>query len=247
MKKIHRGKKMQNLTKTDGSNTKVKKSAKSLIGGAEIRILSLSMMPDDKICPARNLAGCADDCLKNSGRGVMRNVIDGRAARSAFWHLDRDGFLVQLKKELHNFIKLCDRQNVVPVTRLNVLSDIPWENYLDFADEFRALFAYDYTKLASRLSKNPDNYRLMFSYSAKPEYQNQVNIALKTNVPITAVFRGGLPAQFLGRDVCDGDQSDIENLSQFGKIIGLRVKGNQAKKSNSPFIIDNPDLLAVAV
>ena len=89
---------MTNLTKTDGSNTKVKKSARSLIGGKEIRILSLSMMPDDKICPARNIAGCADDCLKNSGRGVMRNVIDGRTARSAFWHLDQDGFLVQLKK-----------------------------------------------------------------------------------------------------------------------------------------------------
>ena len=236
---------MTNLTKTDGSNTKVKKSARSLIGGKEIRILSLSMMPDDKICPARNIAGCADDCLKNSGRGVMRNVIDGRTARSAFWHLDQDGFLTQLKKELHNFIKLCDRQNVVPVTRLNVLSDIPWEKHLDFKDEFRALFAYDYTKLAARLGKTPDNYHLMFSYSAASEYQNQVNIALKTDVPITAVFRGGLPTQFLGREVYDGDISDIDNIAQRGKIIGLRVKGYEAKKSRSPFVIPNPDLVPV--
>jgi hypothetical protein len=77
-----------------------------------------------------------------------------------------------LKKELHNFIKLCGRQNVVPVTRLNVLSDIPWENYIDFADEFRALFSYDYTKPA-RLGKTPDNYRLMFSYSKAPGFRTK--------------------------------------------------------------------------
>jgi hypothetical protein len=151
-----------------------------------------------------------------------------------------------LKKELHNFIKLCGRQNVVPVTRLNVLSDIPWETYIDFADEFRALFSYDYTKRANRLGKTPDNYRLMFSYSKAPGFQNQVKRALSHRVPMTAVFRGGLPSQFLGRPVYDGDISDIANLEQIDSIIGLRVKGHEAKKSNSPFIIDNPELIAAA-
>jgi hypothetical protein len=136
----------QRLSSIDAANTKVAKSEKSLIGGEKIRILSLSLMPDDIVCPARWLADCKEDCLRSSGRGIQQNVIDGRQARTDFWHADRDAFLAMLKKELHNFIKLCGRQNVVPVTRLNVLSDIPWENYIDFADEFRALFSYDYTK-----------------------------------------------------------------------------------------------------
>ena len=234
----------QRLSSIDAANTKVAKSEKSLIGGEKIRILSLSLMPDDIVCPARWLADCADDCLRSSGRGIQQNVIDGRQARTDFWHADRDAFLAMLKKELHNFIKLCGRQNVVPVTRLNVLSDIPWENHIDFADEFRALFSYDYTKRANRLGKTPSNYRLMFSYSKADGFQNQVKIALAHRVPITAVFRGGLPSQFLGRPVFDGDISDLANLEQVDSVIGLRVKGHQAKKSESPFIIDNPELIA---
>ena len=237
---------MIRLSKIDQSNTKISKSEKSRVGNESIRILSLSMMPDDIICPARNLAECADDCLRLSGRGIMQNVIDGRQARTDFWHADQDKFLAMLKNELHNFIKLCDRQNVVPVTRLNVLSDIPWEKHLDFADEFRALFSYDYTKRANRLGKTPSNYRLMFSYSKADGFQNQVKIALQHDVPITAVFRNGLPQTFLNMPVYDGDVSDIENLYQTNKIIGLRVKGHEAKKSNSPFIIDNPEVIARA-
>ena len=237
---------MIRLSKIDQSNTKISKSEKSRVGNESIRILSLSMMPDDIICPARNLAECADDCLRSSGRGIMQNVIDGRQARTDFWHADQDKFLAMLKNELHNFIKLCARQNVVPVTRLNVLSDIPWEKHLDFADEFRALFSYDYTKRANRLGKTPSNYRLMFSYSKADGFQNQVKIALQHDVPITAVFRNGLPQTFLNMPVYDGDVSDIENLYQTNKIIGLRVKGHEAKKSNSPFIIDNPEVIARA-
>ena len=235
---------MIRLSKIDQSNTKISKSEKSRVGNESIRILSLSMMPDNIICPARNLAECADDCLRSSGRGIMQNVINGRKARTDFWHNDRDAFLTMLKNELHNFIKLCNRQNVVPVTRLNVLSDIPWEKHLDFADEFRALFSYDYTKRANRLGKTPSNYRLMFSYSKAVGFQNQVKIALQHDVPITAVFRNGLPQTFLNMPVYDGDVSDIENLYQTNKVIGLRVKGHEAKKSNSPFIIDNPELIA---
>ena len=63
---------------------------------------------------------------------------------------------------------------------------------------------------------------------------------------MTAVFRGGLPSEFLGRPVFDGDISDLANLEQVDSVIGLRVKGHDAKKSDSPFIIDNPDLIAAA-
>ena len=52
---------MQRLSSIDATNTKVAKSEKSLVGGSRVRILSLSLMPDDILCPARNLAECAAD------------------------------------------------------------------------------------------------------------------------------------------------------------------------------------------
>ena len=84
----------------------------------------------------------------------------------------------------------------------------------------------------------------MFSYSKAPGFENQVKRALEHRVPITAVFRGGFPSEFLGRPVFDGDVSDLANLEQVDSVIGLRVKGHQAKRSESPFIIDNPELIA---
>ena len=80
----------------------------------------------------------------------------------------------------------------------------------------------------------------MFSYSGAPDFQKQVDEALKTDVPMTVVFRGGFPKMFKGREVIDGDKSDLFNVKQHGKIVGLRVKGNDAKDSDSPFIVDCP-------
>lgn len=231
------------LLSTTGSNTKIAKSIKST--GGEMRIASLSLMPDDKICPARHLAGCADSCLNTAGRGSFSNVQQARRAKSQWWHDDRDAFLAQLRKEMHSFIKSCKRQGVVPVFRLNTISDIQWEKFLDLDGEFGDAYFYDYTKLGYRLGRTPKNYRLMFSFSNRDEYQFQVTKALESGCPISVVFRGGLPNYFLGRPVIDGDESDIYNVNSGKVIIGLRAKG-KAKKDDLDFVVDNPDLIAVA-
>lgn len=231
------------LLSTTASNTKIAKSEKSV---DKIRIASLSLYPDDVICPARHVAGCAESCLVSAGRGKFGNVVAARQAKTKYWHDDRDGFIAQLRDEMHSFIKSCKRQGVTPVFRLNTISDIQWENYLDIAGEFGDAFFYDYTKLAKRLSKKlPDNYKLMFSYSNASAYQSQVKLALKSDVPMSVVFRGGLPSQFLGRKVIDGDLSDIVNVKSGAIIIGLRAKGD-AKSDDSDFVVDNPDLIRAA-
>lgn len=229
------------LLSTSGSNTKIAKSIKSM--GGEVRIASLSLMPDDSICPARHIAGCAKPCLNTAGRGAFSNVQQARKRKSDWWHDDRPGFLAQLRKEMHAFIKSCKRQGVKPVFRLNTISDIQWEKFLDIEGEFGDAFFYDYTKLANRLGKTPSNYKLMFSFSAKVEYAPQVVKALSTDVPMTVVFRGGLPSRYMGRAVVDGDESDIHNVNQGKVIIGLRAKG-KAKSDDSDFVIDNPDMIA---
>jgi hypothetical protein len=233
------------LLNTTGGNTKIAKSAKSTIGSDKIRIASLSMMPDDILCPARNLAGCAAPCLKSAGRGRMSNVAKGRQAKTDWWHADRDGFIAQLRKEMHAFIKACQRQGVKPVFRLNTISDIAWETHLDLAGEFADAFFYDYTKRANRLGKTPANYKLMFSYSAVPAYQRQVRKALETDVPVAVVFRGNLPKMFMNRPVIDGDASDVVNVQSGRVIIGLLAKGD-AKRDTSGFVVDACNNIAMA-
>jgi hypothetical protein len=70
----------------------------------------------------------------------------------------------------------------------------------------------------------PDNYKLMFSYSPEEDYQKQVQEALKTDVPISAVFEKEFPLNFLGRPVIDGDQNDLINVKAGRVIVGLKYK-----------------------
>jgi hypothetical protein len=231
------------LLNTNASNTKIMKSQT----GTEYEIASLSLMPDSIICPAQTIAACKDPCLVSAGRGQMHSVAASRQSKSDLWHLDQAQFLETLTKEMAAFIKRCNTRGKLAAFRLNTISDIAWEKY-GIPQLFPQALLYDYTKLAARLGKTPDNYKLMFSYSAAPAYQNQVNAALKKDVPISAVFRGGLPATFLGRKVIDGDKSDLINLFSGNVVVGLKLKGGKRiQASQSPFIVDNPELIELQV
>ena len=170
---------------------------------------------------------------------VYDSVNEARARKTEFFKTDQSGFLEQLRRELHNFAKLCSKLGLTPWVRLNVLSDVAFEKY-GIPQEFPELNLYDYTKRAARLLKTPPNYHLMFSYSGAAKYHNQVLKAFETGVPIAAVFRGPMPETFLGREVVNGDKSDLLNLSQPGKIIGLKAKGPALvpSETNKFFVVD---------
>ena len=235
------------LLDTGTSNTKIRKTEKRT---DNIRMASLSLMPDDELCPWSIAAGCRKLCLKESGFGRFDNVAQGRQRKTDYWHEHQSEFLTQLRNELANFEKLCFKTNLQPVVRLNVLSDIQWERH-GIPQAFPTIKFYDYTKIAQRLGKTPPNYRLMFSYSGTKAYQSQVNRALKTDVPISVVFTE-LPTnpkyRFLGRPVIDGAQSDLINLNAGKVIIGLKYKRTKASTQaveQSDFVI-NPNIIAVA-
>ena len=228
------------LLDTSGGNTKLRKTDGST---AEYRVAGLSMMPDDILCPYRNIAACKDDCLVEAGRGAMSNVRAGRQRKTDFWHLDPKAFKAQLRKELGNFDKLCKRQGIKGAVRLNVLSDIPWEHH-GIPQEFPDLYFYDYTKNSSRLGKTPKNYDLMFSYSKAPDYQKFVVKALRTEVPVSVVFKNGMPKSFMGRRVIDGDASDLVNVKAGPVVIGLKFKGAK-DKANDDFVVDASNLIAI--
>ena len=229
-------KKLLDTAKQSG-NTKVAKTGNKKNALGDVRMASLSMHPDHIICPGSKAAGCMDGCLKCAGlAAVYKSINLARQARTDYWHANQTGFLDQLRRELGNFQKLCDKQNVQGVVRLNVLSDIAWEQH-DIPQAFPSLFFYDYTKRAARLGKTPDNYRLMFSYSARHQYRKQVLQAICHDVPIAAVFKNGMPDEFLGREVIDGDQSDLWNVHAGRVVVGLKAKG-PAKHNTNGFVVD---------
>ena len=203
------------------------------------RVVSLSMMPDSIICPYSKIADCYDDCLKSSGRGRFDNVANARQAKTDYWHRDRKGFLNHLRHELTNFNKLCERQNVQGVVRLNTISDIQWERF-GIPQSFPKLFFYDYTKIPKRVMNDyclPSNYKLIYSFSGNKDYFKHY-AKVPNNVPLAVVFKGALPNWFNGKEVIDGDKSDLLNAFSDGKVVGLLAKG-KAKNSTSPFAIDN--------
>ena len=189
-----------------------------------------------------------DLCLKDEGRGKMQSVMNSRMSKTQLWHEDRERFLEMLREEIFIWVRRCKKSGHQAAIRLNTISDIAWEQFGIF-EEFPELFGYDYTKRVQRLGRTPDNYKLIFSFSNSPAYAGSVRQALATQHPIAVVFRGGLPGQYLGRPVIDGDKSDIINVNAGPVVIGLRAKGTSGKRSlamSSNFIVDNPELLEQA-
>ena len=221
------------------SNSKLAKTNKA---SDRYLFAGLSLYPDSVICPASKIADCFNSCLKSAGRGVFKNVIKARQSKTDWWHTDRDGFLDQLRKDLHAFAKKAERLNKQPVVRLNVISDIAWEDY-GIPQSFPNIRFYDYSKRSDRfIQVLPDNYYLTFSYSGVERYQKHVKQALDHGANIAVVFSGGLPSRFMNRPVIDGDLHDIRIDDPKGIIIGLKAKG-KAKKSDSDFIVRNPELI----
>jgi hypothetical protein len=185
-------------------------------------------------------AGCFDLCLKSAGRGKFNNVVNARNNKSNLYNNDYEIFIKLLVSELQLHVTNCKKNNVNPSARLNVLSDIPYENTFIF-DLFEEIYFYDYTKRANRLKACNDikNYKLMFSYSGKQEYQKQVNQALQFDNPIAVVFKNEFPKTFLNRPVFDGDLSDIDNSTKDNHIIALKAKGSLARNSFNNFVVNN--------
>lgn len=122
----------------------------------------------------------------------------------------------------------------VPMVRLNVYSDIPWE--LVFPDLFRAipdLQFYDYTKVPRRdpAREGVSNYDLTFSFSGGNI--DDVQDELDRRRRVAAVFfneekryrhseRWPLPRKWMGQDIVDGTISDARPYDPSPSVVGLR-------------------------
>ena len=191
--------------------------------------------------------GCASACLNTAGRGKFSNVQNSRIAKTQKFFSDKNGFLWQLAKEIGNAIKLSAKKDMIPCFRLNLTSDLPWENLkveshgkkLSLMEMFPDVQFYDYTKHFNRMEKYvrgemPKNYHL--TYSRSECNQKLVEIIAKLGGNIATVFRNELPKNWLGKEVIDGDLHDLRFLDKKKVIVGLVEKG-LAKKDATGFVV----------
>jgi hypothetical protein len=94
----------------------------------------------------------------------------------------------------------------------------------------------DYTKNPSRFKNPPSNLHLTFSRAENN--WSLCELLLNAGYNVAAVFAGGLPEQYKGFPVINGDLHDLRHLDpRGGVIVGLTPKGRKAKADKSGFII----------
>lgn len=227
--------------------------------------LSPSDLSGVELCALAELAGCRGPCLGTAGRGGMApgnatftapngaelpdNAVQrARLRRTVWFNTDRAGFMAQLVLEIKAARKKAARKGLTLVVRPNGTSDnryeaIPCELdgviYPNIFAAFPDIQFYDYTKIPNRRIFAIPNYHLTFSYSHRPAFAPIVVKALKhygSRVNFAAVFSGALPAQFLGRPVVNGDETDLRFMDAPGNVIGLKAKG-RARRDRDGFVV----------
>ncbi|HHO58525.1 MAG TPA: hypothetical protein ENJ85_05055 [Oceanithermus profundus] len=234
-------------------NAKLKKSKE----GIDLDILGINLLPYwqyaenpgpyglakrrhlPNLC-AGSSAACRNSCLVYSGRNYSNDwTIVSKGYRTHMLYTDPEAFGRLMYQALLEFLG-STRAKRSRAARLNVLSDVPWEEI--FPALFPALPAgmpvYDYTKVARR--NVPPNYDLTFSYSGTnmPAVQEELGRGRRVAVVVLGTgfkkeqyeetWANRLP-KFLragGRriPVVDGDKHDARFLDPEGSIVALRWK-----------------------
>jgi len=190
--------------------------------------------------------GCAMACLNTAGRGAMKNVQEARIKKTIRVFKDQKNFMAQLADEITKAAKSAARKQMQSCFRLNLTSDLPWENMKHFDgvsvfEKFKDQIFYDYTKSRKRMEQFlagelPKNYSLTLSRS-EDSSDLELAMILGQGGNVAIVFRGELPKTWNGFDVIDGDDSDLRFLDKKGVVVGLVEKG-LAKKDKSGFVVE---------
>jgi len=201
----------------------------------------LSLLPHT-MAGGRNLClfaskGCRFACLETAGMGVFANVREARKQRTLFYLREELAFLGQLKTEIASAVRGAKRKGLKLAVRLNVLSDIPWEETGIF-ETFPEVRFYDYTPNPHRMEaflrgEMAPNYHLTFS--RKENNDKACDRILSLGGRVAVVF-DSVPKKWGCFPVIDGDVSDLRFLDQGGLIVGLKAKG-KGKKDASGFVV----------
>lgn len=221
-------------------------SSAKTIKGESIGFLTgiIYLVPDAKLCPLAELAGCMIPCLKSSGRGAFNSVQKARQAKTQFFYENQRAFLLSACADIWSLNRRAEKLGLIPLIRLNGTSDISYENLiilngLNIFQEFPDSQFYDYTKIPTRnlKGKTSGNYDLTYSYSAlTPEKITHKGLLNPDNSRVAVVFmkKADIPLSFNGWAVIDGDNTDVRHIEPKAVVVGLYAKG-KAKKDYSGF------------
>jgi hypothetical protein len=168
---------------------------------------------------------CSGGCLGRGGMGSFDSVKSARANKTRFFHYDEPRFMGKLDRDITREKAKARAARFNFAIRLNGTSDVLWEQK-GIMEKHPDVQFYDYTKYPSVLRKNlPDNYDLTYSYTGLPGSEAFSRAWNERRVNTAVVFAGGMPHEFLGRPVIDGDFTDLRFLDPKGVIVGLHTKG----------------------
>ncbi len=188
--------------------------------------------------------GCAAACFADYDRLAWPQNKRVAVARTRLLAQNPDLFFALLAEDLATENARAERVGVRLVCRLNVVSDVPFEQ------EHPALFVrfpgvqfMDYTKDIRRVLNpaRPCNYHLTFSRSERNE--RDCLRVLEAGSNVTVVFRRPpFPRTFWGYPVIDGDRNDLRFLDPSPRVVGLKAKGKGAHEDRTGFVLDTPPL-----
>ena len=133
----------------------------------------LTLLPAKKsgrinMCPCATVE-CETVCLNMKGRGAMAQGARGYRTNLLLDHTKE--FMHGLDAAIEHHSTTATQGKKQPVMRLNVVSDLVWEQHApELFEKHKGVKFYDYTKIANRmlnpdksLKKLPDNYHLTLS------------------------------------------------------------------------------------
>lgn len=232
-------KEVKNLLSNGNTNAKTKKNS--------LKTFILYLAPARQnskgvnLCPMAS-KGCLAACLYTAGRGKMSNVQESRTNKANYLVEDRKKFYIQLATEIMKKVKTARRTGEKIAFRLNGTSDVDHVKALFMLADFDitaihdvAVF-YDYTAIIQQAIKYSQHKNYFVTFSKKEDNGSDVNEALILGINVSVVFAGDLPKTYKGKQVIDGDQSDIMMIYNRNVVLGLKAKGD-AKKDTSGFVI----------
>lgn len=231
---------MKLLTRGE-SNTKLAKGAeKYLVYGLPF---AHSKSSGYNVCEFAS-SGCIRICLEeHAGLNAANHdpIHDSHVRKTKYYFEHRAAFLRDLHRELRNACKLGERKGKQPVVRLNVYSDIVWEEEDPSLFQYPIQF-YDYTKNPNRWG-NPSNYHLTFSRS-ELNYRSCRSM-LRRGRNVAVAFNSSFPDEYYGVPTINGDEDDNRFNDPWPRVVCLSAKSMiKAKRANNPFFVSVKELIS---
>ncbi len=205
--------------------------------------LAPSDLSGKDVCPSAS-EGCRAACLNFAGYGAYPKIQQARIRKTQLFTSNNKAFLQTLIGEVETAIRRTTKNGLIPCFRLNLTSDIPWENIKIDGKNIMEMFPdvqfYDYTKSLRRMIKfltgeMPKNYHLTFSRSESNEDAVRIVMGMGGNVAV--VYHKQLKKTRLDKKVVSGDDHDLRFLDPKGIVVGLVSKGSKGKADRTGFAL----------